>query len=1546
MASALEELAGHLSATSDAPAPESAVPAPSKPSSALDQLQTYLGGGQQQQPQKAGGSALGSLRDYLGIKDPAASEEQSKASKKAILEHAKSLYPEAVKRQSGEDYDIRVMPIDVLGFKGIPVGHHLNVGGPTDPETYSNLVDDPKVTPEDFQNKVANGLKTAKEMMESAETPESQAIRTLNKTGQQASMILQTAPAMAAHPFWTGVGLTGYGVTTGALRGAAAPEGTVLQGIKSGVAGIPGMATFGAINPEGLQKESEQTPSVEESLLKRGYNPTVAALGELGTQAAGMFGPGLAIHAVTQPTLEQRITAEGDRQAGRSPLQPTPEYKVPLSTLEDFNRQTRKEIARLGYEPHLQNMTPEQVMAAIESGKKAPVMPETAPMRTAEAKPTEPAPPLVKPEAADPVERATGLTRKEFTTQLYRATPHIPEEQRAAEVNLIDRAGKRWAKANDRPLEEFYQRLTNKVQRAEGVPELEAAAQTQKGEVRGAFDPVKRIMSFWRGSNFSTVMHETLHGMRTGGLILEEDLAKFEKAYGIQDGVWKDAHDERFAKDFERWLATGEAPHPELAPLFQKIADWMKAIYKDVKNNTILNANLDKNVKQGFEQMFGETARKAKALKPEPGGVIKPPAMPMDQLPEMTQPTPIPEAPRPTTAPPQAFAMPPETHPNLLPATGMANAQVEAGARALIARGGWEAKDLISKPHNWNPTDIEKGVIGLRLAEARIAWERIAARERIQGSNSAIVDARLKAVSELTAMQDLFDRSGSIGGQGLQSMKVAKKLAETRSSGGKLFQAGEEGSPLFQTSEDRAKEVAAKAEAATILRLKGEPAPTHLGFPEKGINKGEATFNGLDILSQGERRFGPWSDAMKKLYPTIDAPSLKDLYKRASKEFDAGRVLARAAAKAEMHDYNLMEEMTQELGHTPTADDILNKYNRLTVGKIADGAVNAAVTVPLQNFVLYTKKAYTNGLMQILRGSRDEMEALVGAGRRTIKPEGEAPLPSGAGVAYGKGVAKGYEVPAKVKWAWDAVSSTEGMKKAWRSTLDRWDEVSRQRSTEAGLYGAEGQPFEIKGYEGPMALGFKRFMNASSLALETIFDTQKEGSKNGYLYRKAYDLVKQGKAPAEVANHIDAFVEQMKRENPGLDAEAEAAAQKELMRGELGPVAKDLQRLGFGEGKNIPHKVFKAGARMLVKYHRIPVNFGKWVYNHSPARLVAETGQFTMSRELTQKALSKLGVDMKPETREALTQRYTGRSADAIVVDVAMASAATGIITYWAMNGRLIGKLAKPGTNERKIQDQQHMEPYSFKVGDQWVPLHGFGHMVDAVTTTIDGVMETKESGNPVKGLAENLLAIGRNTPYIQAIKEINDAMDVENPRAGQAAANVIAGSYIPPWVNQIAQSMDQYKRQTPTAMSSFQSRIPGLRESLPPRLNAQGERIPMSGLGALGLPYMTKEVHPVVQQLADQGVSLPGVPTSIRGPDGKMQKIDSNVVSKISNDRMAELLPKVIRLMSGPQWQRLNTAQKQHIVNLMAGKMKNTIPEWQQLRMENRRQPMQATNP
>lgn len=115
------------------------------------------------------------------------------------------------------------------------------------------------------------------------------------------------------------------------------------------------------------------------------------------------------------------------------------------------------------------------------------------------------------------------------------------------------------------------------------------------------FDENKTIITAFESADISSLSHELGHVFRRdlGG----EELAIAEEWAGVNNGVWTEAAEEKFARGFERYLADGQAPTEELKTVFEQFKSWLLEIYQSITGSSI-DVQLTPEIKGLFDSLL------------------------------------------------------------------------------------------------------------------------------------------------------------------------------------------------------------------------------------------------------------------------------------------------------------------------------------------------------------------------------------------------------------------------------------------------------------------------------------------------------------------------------------------------------------------------------------------------------------------------------------------------------------------------------------------------------------------------------------------------------------------------------------------------------------------------------------------------------------------------------------------------------------------------------------------------------------------------------
>lgn len=210
----------------------------------------------------------------------------------------------------------------------------------------------------------------------------------------------------------------------------------------------------------------------------------------------------------------------------------------------------------------------------------------------------------ILPAAANKLGKKFGATVGEAEVVTQRAETGPPEDDGAG--GLVRRRGGAVQTAAAHALD-ITPAMRDSVLR-EGQPLFQQEGAQPKAATE--FLPDQRaILRGLQAPDVSSAVHELGHVFRRD--LDGDDLAIAEKWAGVSDGQWERAHEEKFARGFERYLRDGKAPSLGMARVFAQFKQWLGSIYRTVKGSAI-DVEIHPEMRGVYGRLLGGEA--------EPGG--------------------------------------------------------------------------------------------------------------------------------------------------------------------------------------------------------------------------------------------------------------------------------------------------------------------------------------------------------------------------------------------------------------------------------------------------------------------------------------------------------------------------------------------------------------------------------------------------------------------------------------------------------------------------------------------------------------------------------------------------------------------------------------------------------------------------------------------------------------------------------------------------------------------------------------------------------------
>ena len=144
---------------------------------------------------------------------------------------------------------------------------------------------------------------------------------------------------------------------------------------------------------------------------------------------------------------------------------------------------------------------------------------------------------------------------------------------------------------------------------------LEKLNQEQQQNIKGQYDPAKRLITLFDNADVSTFQHEVMHWWRqtlgdyakAGSEQAQKDLDLLNQYVEATSNNWTVEQHEKLSRSWEVYLRRGIAPNKELQGTFARMREWFKQIYKSAKDITVNGkpVELDKNIIEYFDRILG-----------------------------------------------------------------------------------------------------------------------------------------------------------------------------------------------------------------------------------------------------------------------------------------------------------------------------------------------------------------------------------------------------------------------------------------------------------------------------------------------------------------------------------------------------------------------------------------------------------------------------------------------------------------------------------------------------------------------------------------------------------------------------------------------------------------------------------------------------------------------------------------------------------------------------------------------------------------------------
>lgn len=342
-------------------------------------------------------------------------------------------------------------------------------------------------------------------------------------------------------------------------------------------------------------------------------------------------------------------------------------------------------------------------------------------------------------------------------------------------------------------------------------------------------------------------------------------------------------------------------------------------------------------------------------------------------------------------------------------------------------------------------------------------------------------------------------------------------------------------------------------------------------------------------------------------------------------------------------------------------------------------------------------------------------------------------------------------------------------------------------------------------------------------------------------------------------------------------------------------------------GKQYPgmDSVVRAGMRFAMPFRRTPANILSRAIEYTPGVGTAWMYKNAMdwNRALVKAAAE--GTSMTPQMRQQQ------RKVIELLTKNASGTAMFMLGTYLYKQGLMTGEAPKSPTE----QEQWRLEgktPESMLLFGQWVPIARISPFGGMMTMGASAV-QNSEAGESVSGLDKTLGTMSRsilNQPMVTGPKAILEAATERSTSESPAAdyLSEFVGSFVPVGLGQLARS-EGVQRLPQTMGQQITSRIPGMQETTPMRLNVFGEPVQkprgVFNVAINPLPFSpdVRSTDPLVRILSESKIAIPALPRKKKtGETMEMYQYRQRETGRILRQQLTELVQRPEFIQASPE--------------------------------------------
>ena len=153
---------------------------------------------------------------------------------------------------------------------------------------------------------------------------------------------------------------------------------------------------------------------------------------------------------------------------------------------------------------------------------------------------------------------------------------------------------------------------------------------------------------------------------------------------------------------------------------------------------------------------------------------------------------------------------------------------------------------------------------------------------------------------------------------------------------------------------------------------------------------------------------------------------------------------------------------------------------------------------------------------------------------------------------------------------------------------------------------------------------------------------------------------------------------------------------------------------------------------------------------------------------------------------------------------------------------------------ERKLWEQEGKQPYSIHIGDKWYSLNYVQPFGSILAAGAQYAQSRKDGESIPSAMAAATAQAGKSVTGQSFLQGVSGALEaVQDPsKSAEKFASSTVGSIVPNIVKRVASATDSVQRDTKGIINNLKGGIPGVRQTLDPKLDSLGNELPRASSG------------------------------------------------------------------------------------------------------------------